>query len=363
MANEIDTRQLCLHCINAQSETPETLQSGNEDSTGKAEHNTAKEQFVDDHCCDCKISETKKIEEPYYGQKVFIGNLRHDVEKELVIRKLQELLSTVGICISEEDFSMLIRGPRKSKFLFAKLKNIDQVECVISHFDGLQDEEIVAEKRALKICLKKDRPTRRGRKRKRKISQGMYKNENESNTEGIGNDWDICDDVTDSETTIEDTSESQMRLEDDVTIEQARDDNFIRGSFEGHGWKDSHFEMKTNDISKDDLKMSFERGHKRTDRKLITGKPKLVSGDKTTNFQMQVSKHKELACSISMPNLNMSDNANRESSITKVYVMGQVLPNEDRRIEYKMHHGKCLRRHVINHVRRYSCAFLNSEGR
>ena len=365
MADEIGTGQMCLNCINIQNKAPETLQFENEVSTGNIERKTTREQIIGDHCCDCKNSGTKKndVTPSYYGTKVFIGNLRHDVERDLVVRRLQELLSTVGMCISDDDFSRLIKGPRKTKFLFVKLKSTDQVECVINHFDGFQDEEIVAEKRALKICLKKeDRPTRRRRKGKRKDSRAVCENEN--SVEGIRRNWDIGD-TTDEEMTVDSALENRKRLEDEVTTDRARDDNFISGSFEGYGWKlkGSRFEMKTNDASKDDLKKNFERGSSWTEKKLLTSRPKLVSGDKKTQFEMQISKHQELAYSISMPNLSVSENTNRESGTGKAYVMGQILPNEDRRIEYKMINGKCFGRRLIGHVRRYSCAFLNSEGR
>eukprot|EP00794_Sanderia_malayensis_P018207 gene18207-20025_t len=42
--------------------------------------------------------------------------------------------------------------------------------------------------------------------------------------------------------------------------------------------------------------------------------------------------------------------------------VGQILGNESRRVEYKRGGGKYLKKCLMGHVRRYVCAFLNSEG-
>ncbi len=43
--------------------------------------------------------------------------------------------------------------------------------------------------------------------------------------------------------------------------------------------------------------------------------------------------------------------------------VGQTLQTEDRITEYKLGRGKYLKKNLVAHVRKYVCAFLNSEGK
>ena len=129
--------------------------------------------------------------------------------------------------------------------------------------------------------------------------------------------------------------------------------------------KEANLKYKVNSISNGGWRLSKKarklQGYVGNENKPVIENEGLVSVDKKENLEEQEEKFQEVVECSSMPNLKMTDNTKRASS-TMVLVTGQTLPNEDRRIEYKIGSGKYLRKHLIGHVRKYSCAFLNSEG-
>ena len=104
-------------------------------------------------------------------KQIYIGNIHLDVDNNLAVRKLKELFLKVDICVPDEKFSTLLRGPGNSKYLFATLRNEEEVERSMKYCDGFKDIEIAADNKGLKVCLKRAKPRRRRRKRKRRSSQ------------------------------------------------------------------------------------------------------------------------------------------------------------------------------------------------
>ena len=129
--------------------------------------------------------------------------------------------------------------------------------------------------------------------------------------------------------------------------------------------KEGNLKHKASRISNGDWRPSKKarklQGYAGTENKPIIENEGLVLVEKSENLEQQEEKVQDVTECSSMPNLKMSDNTKKTSS-TMVLVTGQTLPNEDRRIEYKIGSRKYLSKHLIGHVRKYSCAFLNSEG-
>ena len=281
-----------------------------------------------------KVKELAQIRAFCEENEIYIGNLRQDVEKDSVVTRLQKLFSTAGVNVTNEQFSELQNGPKRTKNLIAVLRNGEEAKHLINRFDGVEDREIVCEKRALKVCLKKDKPMRKRKRRKRKISskyRGIEANvDAEEDSNHLGN---ILQSVeTDNDIAVRDY---RNVAEEDGLVSHYEED--------AHCWiRELNSEKQTDQdfegSNAEDLK---------TDR--IADLP---SG-------LQISRFSEVP---------MDRQGNREGSGTKsekarTLVMGEALKNEDRRTEYKRGGGKYPRNHLVADVRRYCCAFLNSEGR
>ncbi len=74
-------------------------------------------------------------------------------------------------------------------------------------------------------------------------------------------------------------------------------------------------------------------------------------------------KERSLGLSKSAPNMTTTKPNGLLRFEGKALRVGQVLENENRRTEYKRGGGRYLKKVLMNHVRRYVCAFLNSEGK
>jgi len=96
---------------------------------------------------------------------------------------------------------------------------------------------------------------------------------------------------------------------------------------------------------------------------------------KRFNFRPKISKNikmlfngtgNKLKRSQSAPGIPSDDdsqeNVNNNTVYRKEMYIGQFLPVEDRVTEYKRGSGKYMKNMLINHIRKYICAFLNSKG-
>eukprot|EP00795_Rhopilema_esculentum_P011412 gene11412-21612_t len=204
----------------------------------------------------CNESDVDQVE-------LFVGNLRKDVEQDLVISKLQSLFSTISVELSIEKFRPLQRGSNKAKHLFVKMENMEDIEKIVDNFDGYSDSEIVFAERTLKVCPKHYKPSRKRRKRKRK--------------------------------------NSLARKEDEC--------------------------LENIDFDKLDLR----------------------------RVEM-IRRCMSAPCIVEQQSMAM------EERKRDFLVMGQILKCEDRTTEYKRGGGKYPRKFLMHDVRKYTCAFLNSEG-
>ena len=205
----------------------------------------------------CNESDVDQVE-------LFVGNLRKDVEQDLVISKLQSLFSTISVELSIEKFRPLQRGSNKAKHLFVKMENMEDIEKIVDNFDGYSDSDIVFAERTLKVCPKHYKPSRKRRRRKRKNS--LVKKEDEFSENFDSDKRDLC------------------RVE------------IVRRSMSA-------------------------------------------------------------PCIVEQQSLAM------EERKRDFLVMGQILKCEDRTTEYKRGGGKYPRKFLMHDVRKYTCAFLNSEGK
>ena len=139
--------------------------------------------------------EPRQSEILYNDKQVYIGNIRLDVDNKLVVRKLKELFLKVDICIPEDKFSPILRGPGNSKYLFATLRNDEEVERSMKYYDGFEDIKIAADNKGLKVCLKRTKPRRRRRKRKRRSSQTPSESELTENDDYPGTTYSYGDDL------------------------------------------------------------------------------------------------------------------------------------------------------------------------
>ena len=368
-----DNSSISQNCTQTQAGTSEHLLRENEMSLGDEEHQAAEKTILNQS----EFMETTRVDSHNANRIVFIGNLRPDIGKDLAVKTLKELFLRVGVCISDEEFSMPLKGPRKSKYIFVTLKSEHEAACVINQFNGFQDSEIVAEGRALKVCLKEYRPTRKRRKRKLKSLQ-TTSDRNENNEESTGYECTDVDNATDEETKTEDAPGNPKKAKEfEINNIHSRDEGLENKTVDScdrtlNGLEREHrlienensFEMKTSYTTSDDFRIPCKYGSSElacfsgAEINLMTA----ASGGKKPKVDMQGAKLQVLARFGSLPNYCMADVVQMKPSRKKVLMIGQVLPNEDRKIEYKMGNRKYMRRNLIGHVRKYSCAFLNSEG-
>ena len=245
--------------------------------------------------------------------EMFIGNIHPDVDREIVVETLQRLFASMGVILTDDKFSLFRQGPRREKQMFAALASDNDRQKLITRLDGYEDMEITFPERVLKLCNKKDKPRRR-RSRKKKKSAALT--EGQKLLEGI-------------------TLEEDGRVLAEIDVNK-REDNLIEGN---------KFDKRETDILKD-----ADSDKKEKDI------PESSNQNKVLTPRLQVSR--------SAPSIRISkQNTPTESASDKKYLlMGQLLRTEDRTTEYKRGGGRYLKKSLIQHVRKYACAFLNSQG-
>eukprot|EP00112_Aurelia_sp_Birch-Aquarium-sp1_P001280 Seg1133.1 transcript_id=Seg1133.1/GoldUCD/mRNA.D3Y31 product="Schlafen-like protein 1" protein_id=Seg1133.1/GoldUCD/D3Y31 len=258
-----------------------------------------------------EVSNNGTVAEQY---EMFIGNIHPDVDREIVVETLQRLFASMGVISTDDKFSLFRQGPRREKQMFVALANDHDRQKLITRLDGYEDMEITFPERVLKLCNKKDKPRRRRSRRKKKSASLT---EEQKILEGINLEKD----------------DSQVLAEID---ENKRKDTVLEGNELDTGEKHVLKGADSNKKEKNILESSNQN-------KVIT--PRL-----------QVSK--------SAPNMriNRQDALSDNALDDKYLLMGQLLRTEDRTTEYKRGGGRYLKKSLIQHVRKYACAFLNSEG-
>ena len=257
-----------------------------------------------------EATNTGTVAEQY---EMFIGNIHPDVDREIVVETLQRLFASMGVILIDDKFSLFRQGPRREKQMFVALASDTDRQKLITRLDGYEDMEITFPGRVLKLCNKKDKPRRR-RSRKKKKSVALT--EGQKLLEGI-------------------TLEEDGRVLAEIDANK-REDNVLEGN---------KFDDRETDILKD-----ADSDKKEQDI------PESLNHNKVITPRLQVSR--------SAPSMRISkQNTPTESTSDKKYLlMGQLLRTEDRTTEYKRGGGRYLKKSLIQHVRKYACAFLNSQG-
>ena len=129
--------------------------------------------------------------------------------------------------------------------------------------------------------------------------------------------------------------------------------------------------LKNLDFVIDGLKLNVTKRitarHKNTKWNKITfnGRKCLVNRSRSETYLQTGTTHR--GKSYSGPNATAEIRNNKTSAISTItrreFYYGQRLPTEDRVTEYKRGSGNYLKSTMIHHVRKYVCAFLNSEGK
>ena len=395
MAGTLTATHYCQSCINHKNNKETIIENIEKELTKTNIDQCSTQQESDKNSCDVNEMESSQLEATGDDYEIFIGNLRVDVERDVIIKKLQKLFTTAGVNLKESELTTLHHGPKKTKFLVANLKNKEEAQDLIKFFDGYEDAEIVAENKILKVCLKRDRPGRKRRKRKRRDSPAPDENENIAREDNVGNccqgnciaEKDLVKDAKENEVASDGTKIKEIivnvreRVETEIASDNAtktknlfvkyeevfanekkKGDETNSAILEGEsgGIKNViESETKTNNIAINCVKNNCTKDCERHVLK-DTVEEKVDSDRRDMTFAVQDCDLKKIVHSTSMPNINMLEYF--ESKL-KVLVTGQVLQNEDRRTEYKRGSGKYPMRYLMGDVRRYSCAFLNSEGK